>query len=178
MENFGGQSSHVCSDKPTSATCDKCVELGAKLSELEGKYDLTFIHNQKLIVDLSKSTEANMILKKNEKEFKILIETLRKDLSEVTKIVSRKQTVINNYINMLEETKKELACVKCENEAIQVKIDSYSNSRYVPDHIIDILLIFILLLARYSLGPRANYGSTTTPIVVPWETKLVLLGDS
>ncbi|MFS7990679.1 hypothetical protein Hanom_Chr11g01061761 [Helianthus anomalus] len=71
-----------------------------------------------------------MFLKKNEKEFKNIIETLRKDLFEITKTVSRKQTTINNYINMLEETNKELACVKCENEAIQLKIDSYFNSRY------------------------------------------------
>ncbi|MFS8004482.1 hypothetical protein Hanom_Chr13g01226371 [Helianthus anomalus] len=136
MANVDGQSSQVCSDKPTNVTCDRCVELGAKLSELEGKYDMTFIHNQKLIVDLSKSIEANMFLMKTEKEFKNAIETLRKDLSEVTKIVTTKQTVINNYINMLEETKKKLACVKCENEAIQLKIDSYSNSRYVLDDII------------------------------------------
>ncbi|MFS7966131.1 hypothetical protein Hanom_Chr09g00770271 [Helianthus anomalus] len=39
---------------------------------------------------------------------------------------------------MLEETKKELACEKCESDAIQLKLDSYSNSRYVLDHIIDI----------------------------------------
>ncbi|MFS8006919.1 hypothetical protein Hanom_Chr14g01254871 [Helianthus anomalus] len=39
---------------------------------------------------------------------------------------------------MLEETKNELAYVKCENEEIQLKIDSYSKSRYVLDHIIDI----------------------------------------
>ncbi|MFS8027940.1 hypothetical protein Hanom_Chr16g01504651 [Helianthus anomalus] len=39
---------------------------------------------------------------------------------------------------MLEETKKELACAKCEHEAIKLKLDSYSNSRYVLDHIIDI----------------------------------------
>ncbi|MFS7927496.1 putative transcription factor interactor and regulator CCHC(Zn) family [Helianthus anomalus] len=86
MANVGGQSSQVCSDKPTSATCDKCVELGAKWSELEGKYDVTFIHNLKLIVDLSKSTEANTCLKKNEKEFRNVIETLRKDLYEVKKM--------------------------------------------------------------------------------------------
>ncbi|MFS7901758.1 hypothetical protein Hanom_Chr01g00003451 [Helianthus anomalus] len=39
---------------------------------------------------------------------------------------------------MLEETKKELACAKCESDAIQLKLDSYSNSLYVLDHIIDI----------------------------------------
>ncbi|KAJ0887676.1 hypothetical protein HanRHA438_Chr09g0393591 [Helianthus annuus] len=53
-------------------------------------------------------------------------------------MVSRKQTAINNYITRLEEAQKELACVKCENEAIQLRLDSYSNSRYVLDHIIDV----------------------------------------
>ncbi|MFS7937953.1 hypothetical protein Hanom_Chr05g00433861 [Helianthus anomalus] len=38
---------------------------------------------------------------------------------------------------MLEETKKELACAKCENDAIQFKLNNYSNNRYMLDHIID-----------------------------------------
>ncbi|MFS7994014.1 hypothetical protein Hanom_Chr12g01100871 [Helianthus anomalus] len=35
---------------------------------------------------------------------------------------------------MLEETRRELPCANSENEAIQLKLDSYSNSRYVLDH--------------------------------------------
>ncbi|MFS7896944.1 putative transcription factor interactor and regulator CCHC(Zn) family [Helianthus anomalus] len=66
------------------------------------------------------------------------IETLRKDVFELRKNVLRKQTTINNYINRLKETKKELACAKCEHDAIKLKLDSYSNSRYVLDHIIDV----------------------------------------
>ncbi|MFS7937952.1 hypothetical protein Hanom_Chr05g00433851 [Helianthus anomalus] len=81
--------------------CNKCSELEGKLSELERKFNLTFIHNQKLIVDLSKCTKANKVLKQHEKEFKTIIETLIKELSELKEIVSRKQTAINNYINML-----------------------------------------------------------------------------
>ncbi|MFS7994015.1 hypothetical protein Hanom_Chr12g01100881 [Helianthus anomalus] len=61
--------------------CNKCSELGVKLSDLESKYDLTFIHNQNLIVDLSKCTEANMVFKNREKEFKTITETLKKDIS-------------------------------------------------------------------------------------------------
>ncbi|MFS7917219.1 hypothetical protein Hanom_Chr03g00186501 [Helianthus anomalus] len=79
-----------------------------------------------------------MFHKNHEKEFKTIIDTLKEDNSELNKMVSRKQSVINNYINRLEETQKELACVKCESEAIQLKLDSYSNSRCVLDHIIDI----------------------------------------
>ena len=68
MANVGGSSSQVCVNEPKSDRCDSCVDLGAKLSDLQGKYDdlqskyyLTFIHNQNLIVDLSKCTKANML---------------------------------------------------------------------------------------------------------------------
>ncbi|MFS7926503.1 hypothetical protein Hanom_Chr04g00297811 [Helianthus anomalus] len=136
-----GEFSQVTVDNSICSKCvkyDKCSELEGKLSELETKFKLTFNHNQHLIVDLSKCTDANMVLKQHEKEFKTIIETLKKDVSELTKTVSRKKTAINNYINMLEETKKVLACAKCESDAIQLKLDSYSDSRYLLDHIIDI----------------------------------------
>ncbi|KAJ0508727.1 hypothetical protein HanRHA438_Chr11g0496431 [Helianthus annuus] len=139
------ESSQVCVDKPSSDRCNKCVSLGDKFSELQSKYDdlqskyhVTFIHNQGLIVDLLKCNEANMFYENHEKEFKTVIENLRKDKTELTKMVSRKQTDINYYINRLKIMQKELACVKCESEAIRLKLDSYSNSRYVLDHIIDI----------------------------------------
>ncbi|KAJ0894397.1 putative transcription factor interactor and regulator CCHC(Zn) family [Helianthus annuus] len=106
--------------------------------DLQSKYDVTFIHNQSLILDLSKCTEANLFPKNHEKEFKKVNDTLREDKTELVETVSRKQTAINNYITRLEEAQKELACVKCENEAIQLRLDSYSNSRYVLDHIIHI----------------------------------------
>ncbi|MFS7928978.1 hypothetical protein Hanom_Chr04g00327131 [Helianthus anomalus] len=119
MANVGGPSSQVCVDKPKSDRCDRCVELSAKLSNLQSKYDdlrskhdVAFIHNQNLIVDLSKCTEANIFHKNHEKDFKKVIATLKEDLSELKKTVSRKQTAINNYNNRLEETDRELACVK------------------------------------------------------------------
>ncbi|MFS7970616.1 hypothetical protein Hanom_Chr09g00823001 [Helianthus anomalus] len=34
--------------------------------------------------------------------------------------------------------KKELACAKCEQDAIKLKLDSYSNSRYVLDLSVDV----------------------------------------
>ncbi|MFS7966246.1 hypothetical protein Hanom_Chr09g00771611 [Helianthus anomalus] len=34
--------------------------------------------------------------------------------------------------------KKKLACAKCEHNAIKLKLDSYSNSRFVLDHIVDV----------------------------------------
>ncbi|KAJ0586966.1 hypothetical protein HanIR_Chr04g0157781 [Helianthus annuus] len=63
-----------------------------------------------------------MFHKNHEKDFKKVIDTLKEDNSELKKMVSRKQTAINNYINRLEETQKKLACVKCESEAIQLKL--------------------------------------------------------
>ncbi|MFS8001677.1 hypothetical protein Hanom_Chr13g01193161 [Helianthus anomalus] len=116
----------------------KLSDLQIKYDDLQRKYDVTFIHNQHLIVDLSKCTEANMFHKNHEKEFKKVINTLKEDNTELKKTTSRKQIAIYNYINRLEEAQKELACVKCENEVNQLRLDSYSNSRCVLDHIIDI----------------------------------------
>ncbi|KAF5760903.1 hypothetical protein HanXRQr2_Chr16g0758891 [Helianthus annuus] len=79
-----------------------------------------------------------MALVRNEKEFKSVIETLKKSVSEVNKVVYHKQVSINDYINIVEETKRELAIAKCEHDAIKQKLESYSNSRFVLDHIIDV----------------------------------------
>ncbi|KAF5820025.1 putative transcription factor interactor and regulator CCHC(Zn) family [Helianthus annuus] len=124
-------------DKHVSLNAKWC-ELQSKHDALQEKYDVTFIHNQKLTVDLSKCTEANMFYENHEKEFKSVIEKLKKDKTELTKMVSRKQTDINLYISRLEIMQKEMACVKTESEAIQLKLDSYLSSSYVLDHIIDV----------------------------------------
>ncbi|MFS7989259.1 putative transcription factor interactor and regulator CCHC(Zn) family [Helianthus anomalus] len=118
--------------------CAKWCELQSKHEALQEKFDVTFIHNQKLTVDLSKCTEANMFYENHEKEFKSVMETLKKDKTELTKMVSRKQTDINLYISRLEIMEKEMACVKTESDAIQLKLDSYLSSSYVLDHIIDV----------------------------------------
>ncbi|KAJ0751781.1 putative transcription factor interactor and regulator CCHC(Zn) family [Helianthus annuus] len=104
-------------DKHVSLNAKWC-ELQSKHEALQEKYDVTFIHNQKLTVDLSKCTEANMFYENHEKEFKSVIEKLKKDKTELTKMVSRKQTDINLYISRLEIMQKEMACVKTESEAI------------------------------------------------------------
>ncbi|KAF5784489.1 hypothetical protein HanXRQr2_Chr11g0520101 [Helianthus annuus] len=124
-------------DKHTTVN-ENLSDLQSKHDALQEKYDVTFIHNQKLTVDLSKCTEANMFYENHEKEFKSVIETLKKDKTELTKMVSRKQTDINLYISRLESMQKEMACVKTESDAIQLKLDSYLSSSYVLDHIIDV----------------------------------------
>ncbi|KAJ0942046.1 putative transcription factor interactor and regulator CCHC(Zn) family [Helianthus annuus] len=124
-------------DKHTTVNENLC-DLQRKHEALQEKYDVTFIHNQKLTVDLSKCTEANMFYENHEKEFKSVIEKLKKDKTELTKMVSKKQTDINLYISRLETMQKEMACVKTESEAIQLKLDSYLSSSYVLDHIIDV----------------------------------------
>ncbi|KAJ0556603.1 putative transcription factor interactor and regulator CCHC(Zn) family [Helianthus annuus] len=124
-------------DKHVSLNAKWC-KLQRKHEALQEKYDVTFIHNQKLTMDLSKCTEANMFYENHEKEFKSVIENLKKDKTELTKMVSRKQTDINLYITRLEIMQKEMACVKTESEAIQLKLDNYLSSSYVLDHIIDV----------------------------------------
>ncbi|MFS8001900.1 hypothetical protein Hanom_Chr13g01195731 [Helianthus anomalus] len=126
-------SSQVRVDESKSYNCDRCdscVGLNVKLSDLQSKYDdlqskfdVTFIQNQHLIVDLTKCTEANMFREIYEKEFKKIIETLKKDKTDLTKMVSKKQTEINLYMNRLELMQKEMACVKSESEAIRLKLD-------------------------------------------------------
>ncbi|KAJ0566130.1 putative transcription factor interactor and regulator CCHC(Zn) family [Helianthus annuus] len=130
MANVSASMSQVNSDPPTPSVCKMCEELKEGSEKVHS-------HNQSSIIELSKCKEANMALARNEKDFKDVIETLKKSVSELTKTVFNKQIGINNYINIIEETKKELVVAKCEHDAIKLKLESYSNSQYVLDHIID-----------------------------------------
>ncbi|KAJ0751981.1 putative transcription factor interactor and regulator CCHC(Zn) family [Helianthus annuus] len=130
MANVSASMSQVKSETPAPSVCNVCVDL-----KLESKK--VHSHNQSFVIELSKCKEANMALARNEKDFKSVIETLKKSVFELTKNVFNKQIGINNYINIIEEMKKELAVAKCERDAIKLKLESYSNSRYVLDHIID-----------------------------------------
>ncbi|KAL9998881.1 hypothetical protein Hdeb2414_s0518g00909291 [Helianthus debilis subsp. tardiflorus] len=131
-------SSQVCDSKPDSISaaveCIKCLEYAEK----ESLFDITHKHNQELIVDLAKASEANFFLTKNEKEFKETIKSLKHDVSELQRAVLRKQYANNNLIDTIEQRMVELATAKCECETIKQKLESYSNSRYVLDHIIDV----------------------------------------
>ncbi|KAL9991721.1 putative transcription factor interactor and regulator CCHC(Zn) family [Helianthus debilis subsp. tardiflorus] len=131
MANLSASSSQVNSEPPAPSVCETCAEMKLELEKLHS-------HNQNLVIELSKCKEANMALTRNEKEFKSVIETLKKDVSEVNKVVYHKQISINEYINLVEETKNQLAIAKSEHDAIKQKLESYSNSRFVLDHIIDV----------------------------------------
>ncbi|KAM0033807.1 putative transcription factor interactor and regulator CCHC(Zn) family [Helianthus debilis subsp. tardiflorus] len=138
MAHVEGQTSQVCDSKPESISasveCAKCVEYAEK----ESQFEITLKHNQELIVDLCKATEANLFLTRNEKEFKTTIASLKHDVSELQKAVLRKQHAINNLIDTIEQQMVELATARCECEAIKQKLESYSNSRFVLDHIIEV----------------------------------------
>ncbi|KAJ0938196.1 putative transcription factor interactor and regulator CCHC(Zn) family [Helianthus annuus] len=131
MTSVSASSSQVNSEPPAPSVCESCDEMKLELEKLHS-------HNQNLVVELSKCKEANMALTRNEKDFKSVIETLKKNVSEVNKVVHHKQVSINEYINIVEETKKQLAIAQCEHDAIKQKLDSYSNSQFVLDHIIDV----------------------------------------
>ncbi|KAJ0859200.1 putative transcription factor interactor and regulator CCHC(Zn) family [Helianthus annuus] len=131
MANVSASTSQVNSETPAPSVCKSCADMKLESEKLHS-------HNQSLVIELSKCKEANMSLVRNEKEFKSVIETLKKSVSEVNKVVYHKQVSINDYINIVEETKKELAIAKCEHDAIKQKLESYSNSRFVLDHIIDV----------------------------------------
>ncbi|KAM0048724.1 putative transcription factor interactor and regulator CCHC(Zn) family [Helianthus debilis subsp. tardiflorus] len=130
MANVSALKSQVNSDTPAPSVCNMCADLKVESEKVHS-------YNQRLVIELSKCKEANMALARNEKDFKEVIETLKKSVSELTKTISNKQIGINNYINIIEETKKVLVVAKCEHDAIKLKLESYSKSRYVLDHIID-----------------------------------------
>ncbi|KAJ0613257.1 putative transcription factor interactor and regulator CCHC(Zn) family [Helianthus annuus] len=131
MANVSASSSQVNSKTPAPSVCKSCADMKLESEKLHS-------HNQNLVIELSKCKEANMALTQNEKEFKSVIETLKKSVSEVSKVVYHKQVSINEYINIVEETKKQLAIAQCEHDEIEQKLESYSNSRFVLDHIIDV----------------------------------------
>ncbi|KAJ0848981.1 putative transcription factor interactor and regulator CCHC(Zn) family [Helianthus annuus] len=131
MANVSASLSQVNSETPAPSVCKSCTDMKLELEKLHS-------HNQNLVIELSKCKEANMALTRNKKEFKSVIETLKKSVSEVNKVVYHKQVSINEYINIVEETKKQLAIAQCEHDAIKQKLESYSNSRFVLDHIIDV----------------------------------------
>ncbi|KAJ0669761.1 putative transcription factor interactor and regulator CCHC(Zn) family [Helianthus annuus] len=131
MANGSASSSQVNFEPPAPSICKSCADMKLESEKLHS-------HNQNLVIELSKCKEANMALTRNEKEFKSVIETLKKNVSEVNKVVYHKQVSINEYINIVEETKKQLAIAQCEHDAIKQKLESYSNSQFVLDHIIDV----------------------------------------
>ncbi|MDV3153337.1 MAG: hypothetical protein Q8755_03085, partial [Candidatus Phytoplasma australasiaticum] len=128
MAHVEGQ---VNDTEPSTSECHSCTELAAKIESLKN-------HNQMLVDDLTKCTKVNRVLVDNERDYKETIKTLKDNVSNLSKTVILKQDAINSYITSLEQTKKELATVKCDYEASKLKFDSYSNSKYVLDHIIEV----------------------------------------
>ncbi|KAM0053693.1 putative transcription factor interactor and regulator CCHC(Zn) family [Helianthus debilis subsp. tardiflorus] len=138
MANVSASSSQVHTETPAVIDCKSCEFMRSECKRVKLECDTIHSHNQSLVVEMVKCKEANMALTRNEKEFKVQLENLKKSVSEVNKVVYHKQISINEYINIVEETKKQLAIAKCEHDAIKQKLDSYSNSRFVLDHIIDV----------------------------------------
>ncbi|KAJ0872021.1 putative transcription factor interactor and regulator CCHC(Zn) family [Helianthus annuus] len=136
MANVTASTSQVKSETPS--ICSDCAKMKHECAKLKRESETVHSHNQSLVIELSKCEEANMALTRNEKDFKSVIKTPKKSVSGLNKVVYHKQVSINNYVNIVEETKKELAIAKCEHDAIKQKLESYSNSRFVLDHIIDV----------------------------------------
>ncbi|MFS7990082.1 hypothetical protein Hanom_Chr11g01054591 [Helianthus anomalus] len=136
VANVTASTSQVQSKTPS--ICSDCADMKLKCAELKCESETVHSHNQSLVIELFKCKVANMALTRNEKDFQSVIETLKKSVSELNKVVYHKQVSINDYINLVEETKRELAIARCEHDAIKQKLESYSNSRFVLDHIIDV----------------------------------------
>src|ERR1044071_5535867 len=78
-----------------------------------------------------------------------------KDISDLKKTLSLKQLAINNYINEFENTKLEMATIKCFAEKVNKKLESYKHIAYVVDHVIE----------EPSQSGSANYKSVPSPVL-------------
>ncbi|KAJ0444188.1 putative transcription factor interactor and regulator CCHC(Zn) family [Helianthus annuus] len=76
MANVSASTSQVKSETPS--ICSDCADMKLKCAELKRESETVHSHDQSLVVELSKCKEANMALVRNEKEFKSVIETLKK----------------------------------------------------------------------------------------------------
>ena len=121
MTNVTASSSQVKVETPS--ICSECAKMKHECVELRRESETVHSHNQSLVIELAKCKEANMALTQNEKEFKTVIKTLKKSVSELNKVVYHKQVSINDYINLVEETKKQLAIAQCEHDAIKQKLE-------------------------------------------------------
>ncbi|KAF5804720.1 putative transcription factor interactor and regulator CCHC(Zn) family [Helianthus annuus] len=74
MANVAASTSQVNSDTPTPSVC-------SIYADPKHESEMIRSHNQNLVVELSKCKEANMRLARNEKDFKSVIETLKKSVS-------------------------------------------------------------------------------------------------
>ncbi|MFS7903151.1 hypothetical protein Hanom_Chr01g00020621 [Helianthus anomalus] len=89
MANVSASSSQVNSEPPAPIVCESCADMKLETEKLHS-------HNQNLVIELSQCKEANMALTRNEKDFKSVIETLKKNVSEVNKVVYHKQVTISH----------------------------------------------------------------------------------
>ncbi|MFS7945341.1 hypothetical protein Hanom_Chr06g00523151 [Helianthus anomalus] len=92
MVNVAASSSQVNSNTPTPSMCSNCSDLKHECDKLKHESETVHSHNQSLVIELSKCKEANTALARNEKEFKSIIETPKKSVSELSKTVFNKQT--------------------------------------------------------------------------------------
>ncbi|KAL8244029.1 hypothetical protein R6Q59_010287 [Mikania micrantha] len=93
-------------------------------------------HNADLISNLNQCIEAKKILKSNEKDFQAKIDLLNRQLHEAEIVVLNKQDAITSYLNTINEIKKKLAIVKCDNETLSQNFKSYESSSYIIEHMI------------------------------------------
>ncbi|KAL8200080.1 hypothetical protein R6Q57_011419 [Mikania cordata] len=124
------QSDQVSDECSSSLTiCFNCVDLDSKVLAYQK-------HNTHLISDLNQCIEANKVLKSKEKDFKVKIELLNRQLHEAEIAVLNKQDAITSYLNTINEIKKKLAIVECDYETLGKNLKSYESSSYIIEHMI------------------------------------------
>ena len=121
------QETDVATDKCSCPACGNCIKLQDETENLLGKIDRLTNHNHNLACDLKSCWSANEKRKENEKILKRDLEKYKRGVFQLTKTIAQKQAAINNYINENEETKKQIAAVRCDYDKINKKLESYLN---------------------------------------------------
>src|ERR1044071_4524809 len=134
----------VSSETQSCVKCDKCADF-EKLTD----------ENKLLKVQLESAKINCQIYQKDLKDFNKVLDGYKKDVSELKKTLSIKQLAINNYINEMENTKLEMATIKCFAEKVNKKLESYKHIAYVVDHIIE----------EPSQSSSANYKAVPSPVL-------------
>ena len=126
----GKSSNQVCSESLDSAICPYCDVRENMVKGMEKTL-------QAQSDDYDKISETNRVLTEKDKEYKETIKTLKNETSDLKKTIVMNQNEINRYIELVEHFKKDNAVIKSEHDTIKRKLDSYANSQYVLDHIIE-----------------------------------------
>ena len=136
---FAGKEAHFAlmamTEPPKQVSSESTLDMNS--DKYCGTCDRLTEDNKQLRVRLESAKINCQSYQKEAREFNKVLDGYKKDISDLKKTLSLKQLAINNYINELENTKLEMATIKCFAEKVNKKLESYNHIAYVVDHIIE-----------------------------------------